>query len=1271
MALDVNPDIASSFEQSKDSDGALTQLRQAFLFETQQQLTGLAQLTNRDAHLDFFQRPAESESSLGTDAQMFGRAAADAIPVIVTGLAMRAGFGKLLPKGVETANSILLRRTPIGLSSAESAATGFVTGSLLKPSDEDARQSLTSLVGDRFKSGTVSALSFGILSGVNSEAALLSERFGSPLVKAAFANPVSAGILSGIPGGIFNAELDSVANKGNLTLDPTKIGQSIYEMSIVGGAFGAAGLVAGRISGARSANDFLGDKRTLALETDSARTSDDAAQFEPKFNIFTAPRAKPSSVSKFLSNIPNPADWLNLDFGPQPAFAGMGAINQSAFEITPFPKISLANAAYKVEHQSEKANVWGGATAEPVVEKPADAPPTLRSSVTSDGATLAIGSPDTRFFSLGKDAAQRLTSIEEVDLDTIEDFVNRRGEAGKKTLVKLIDAGAHSQHLTEPGLSDFAKLDTVWNPSVETTKNLLDRGAKVLEQVPGLDRYVEADPIARSAELEQLVNGKAPLRHLDADRLESLRSLEKTFADTPQVIPKLLRAEHQLDLSWLEDHLRTTEDSGAIDRVVRLANKSPDSPLLNTASLNGLAHFSKHFEHAPEVMERIETMSPPMLTQLEQYLSTDVKGPRTSTIRQLVSQGASDDLFAPDRLIGIEKIIKATGKFDELKTRILNAESKGLNLKVVGDFLSHVAPADMHKAASVLDHVIEHEPLAKLDSDYLAARYEFTDSKRIRPDLANKLLDLSSKGLNLGEVHNFIFKRGGPGDFRASIVEGQLNRNTEPRKLTLDRLRAIDRLYDVFNQQSVAKLLDLETPRVPITQISEFAMEGDENVRKLNSFLKESGRHNELNLQQLADSSNLSKLEAYFPKESETYKHLAELQSKSLSSLRLANFIAEDPASRMALVDMLAEDRADTPTFDTHMKLSVLPDSIAYDVVEAIESGDINLRSLLGNMRSFEHGRTFTDLLTSHVRSSGEITQNALDDLSDRAIKEAKTAQQVGKESGALIDRQTRSVNAFDEDGLRETHLRPDNLRVDEKLRTSSEALSQTAERIDKFIPPDKTIVLLGRDTWPMVPLLKARGRDVQYFMWTRLQNEDQPTMNQWLKEVPPNSAVVDTGFMGTIFDAIGKIDPSATGYLMNSLSHYKQLLPFSTSEKVMTIEDIPKMIGRSTGYTESGNAISRQKHRDDGDRESSFASRNQRRWQVQQETEKLLRQLGLPEWDVWRYRDYVGLTPGERLGYDKNEDVLAHYERIARERAKPGIANDTPSATTANQPVP
>ncbi len=82
-------------------------------------------------------------------------------------------------------------------------------------------------------------------------------------------------------------------------------------------------------------------------------------------------------------------------------------------------------------------------------------------------------------------------------------------------------------------------------------------------------------------------------------------------------------------------------------------------------------------------------------------------------------------ILAPDRLTGIENINKATANFDELKTHIMDAEAKGLNLQEVGRFLSTVGSPDMTKAASVLNDVIAHEPLAKVDSNYLTAKLEF------------------------------------------------------------------------------------------------------------------------------------------------------------------------------------------------------------------------------------------------------------------------------------------------------------------------------------------------------------------------------------------------------------------------------------------------------------------------------------------------------------------------------------------------------------------
>ncbi len=69
--------------------------------------------------------------------------------------------------------------------------------------------------------------------------------------------------------------------------------------------------------------------------------------------------------------------------------------------------------------------------------------------------------------------------------------------------------------------------------------------------------------------------------------------------------------------------------------------------------------------------------------------------------------------------------------------------------------------------------------------------------------------------------------------------------------------------------------------------------------------------------------------------------------------------------------------------------------------------------------------------------------------------------------------------------------------------------------------------------------------------------------LNNGLKEVAPNSAVIDTGYHGSIINAIKKIDPSASGYLLSSSGAYPQLLKSNNhSDMVQTIEYYPKLMG-------------------------------------------------------------------------------------------------------------
>lgn len=64
-----------------------------------------------------------------------------------------------------------------------------------------------------------------------------------------------------------------------------------------------------------------------------------------------------------------------------------------------------------------------------------------------------------------------------------------------------------------------------------------------------------------------------------------------------------------------------------------------------------------------------------------------------------------------------------------------------------------------------------------------------------------------------------------------------------------------------------------------------------------------------------------------------------------------------------------------------------------------------------------------------------------------------------------------------------------------------------------------EALVLLGRDSWPLVPILREKhGIPAQYFIYSRLQIGDSGTRKAWMEEVQPKSLVFDTGYMGSIF---------------------------------------------------------------------------------------------------------------------------------------------------------
>ena len=232
----------NAVDKVQPSDESLwEELSGAFLYEVRQQLRGLAQTVAQGDLLPEEPEPAQSQTVAGRHMQMFGRAAADMIPIVVTGIAVRSGFGKALPAAVEP--GLLMRRSVIGLSAVESGTTGLLTGALLRPTDQEQSSSISGLLTDRARSGVSGAFSFAALTGLNAVAEKIANKAWSPIA-AVLQNPIGNGLVTGAPAGLVNAQIESFVQTGSFTSDRTLLEKSVYEMTMVGGAFGAFSAVA-------------------------------------------------------------------------------------------------------------------------------------------------------------------------------------------------------------------------------------------------------------------------------------------------------------------------------------------------------------------------------------------------------------------------------------------------------------------------------------------------------------------------------------------------------------------------------------------------------------------------------------------------------------------------------------------------------------------------------------------------------------------------------------------------------------------------------------------------------------------------------------------------------------------------------------------------------------------------------------------------------------------------------------------------------------------
>lgn len=218
-------------------------------------------------------------------------------------------------------------------------------------------------------------------------------------------------------------------------------------------------------------------------------------------------------------------------------------------------------------------------------------------------------------------------------------------------------------------------------------------------------------------------------------------------------------------------------------------------------------------------------------------------------------------------------------------------------------------------------------------------------------------------------------------------------------------------------------------------------------------------------------------------------------------------------------------------------------------------------------------------------------------------------------------------------------HLKVDPNRLVEMLLTTARNLALYYREYSRLERREVPLVLLGRDSWPLIPLLREKyGIKAQYFIFSRLQIGDKGTKNQWLKEVPKGALVVDTGYRGSIFRAIEKFDPSIKGLLLCSRGEYPQLpLNYDHEEVVLEIEKAPKTVGRCVSINSKGKARCPQDTRDRDEKGGWIPS------EVVLWNKALMARLDLPV----KWASFTGLMPRERV----YGSLLAAYLKAKKSR--------------------
>ncbi|MBX9950291.1 MAG: hypothetical protein K2Y39_14070 [Candidatus Obscuribacterales bacterium] len=757
------------------------------------------------------------------------------------------------------------------------------------------------------------------------------------------------------------------------------------------------------------------------------------------------------------------------------------------------------------------------------------------------------------------------------------------------------------KEMTPPSLEKLMRSWHLLKP--EQWKTLSE--SEIFEFISASDKFsIEAQTIYETPDLRKYL---ASIDEPNEQSIEAWMTMPAKFKRLPPSdLSDIIDLGVETDWNW------TTLERIAVDEAVKIARilksvKDIDVDIKGEILYND--DLRKAILRSPEEFKALSTECQVLLTAKWRKISETDKNRPMKELAQICLTYAYDNLVKEDGIN--ESALHTFAKFDSAANFFQNLHNILQRNESVAD--GQLNKIFVDKVNALAKQKLKNEDLNGFKIE-IEAQVEmlFETHPKTLARLKSLNLDYASfKRILDGAVK---LPQSSPAIIDLAIAKNWLSEGEAGANRFHSLMKTVERAQ--LNEHQVQNLMSLSPSKSMLDSIASLATHDKRAALYLQTKLNHIARLRDIDPDIIADK--------HFQLRNFTEEETAQLQKmadQGLSLIQIATF-AEERESNRDYVRQLLKENLTVPQFKDVLKLSLFPPEVALKLARAYWEGRIRLQEVVGELKNYKHGHAFYVLINDHVINERPIDGEAI----------SKLREQAAQSNTAVYG--------------------PNRRHTEKDSRKPADTFVQAADSIIREIPPEQPVVLLGRDAWPLVPILRERGRNAMYFLFSRLQLDDENTNKQWLREIPPGAAVIDSGYTGTIIKAIEKFDPSVSGYLMSAThSPYPRLLKSNLhSQKVSELEILPKLIYRTHRHNEDGNAISRRKAlNNDGDVQHYPGAKF--RFRAESTARSILRGADMPEWTTWRYSTFVGLTPKERLGLSSSEEVQKHYESVLQAR--------------------